>query len=247
MTSCRCRRPGLSIPAPALISRNRSLAGGRSPRRDQGCCRPPQPGHRGCGYHHRRTGNRWTGTNGRPGVDVRGGVVTVATRTVADKRVWDMVGPSGSFRDGEKVGSACVLSGRWRVAVRPLRAGRPRREALPCGVDGDLHDGPRRERSALPAGIRPMIMIRRVERCLPPSIGWFPQPGSYPQNRGRVSATRSPPPPTGQRPMRSNRSGKGPSLTGCHRETLPLFDMAFLEPLPARPHAHRGIDRSSVG
>ena len=35
------------------------------------------------------------GTNGRPGVDVRGGVVTVATRTVADKREWDMV---GSFR-----------------------------------------------------------------------------------------------------------------------------------------------------
>ena len=184
VTSCRCRRPGLSIPAPALISRNRSLAGGRSPRRDQGCCRPPQPGHRGCGYHHRRTGNRWTGTNGRPGVDVRGGVVTVATRTVADKRVWDMVGPSGSFRDGEKVGSACVLSGRWRVAVRPLRAGRPRREALPCGVDGDLHDGPRRERSALPAGIQPMIMIRRVERCLPPSIGWFPQPRLIPPEQG---------------------------------------------------------------
>jgi len=47
------------------------------------------------GHHHRRTGNRLTGTNGRPGVDMRDGVVTVATRTVADRREWDMV---GSFR-----------------------------------------------------------------------------------------------------------------------------------------------------
>ena len=61
------------------------------------------------------------GTNGRPVVDVRGGVVTVATRTVADKREWDMVGSFRVVPGWGKVGSACAagsVKGGGAAAVR---------------------------------------------------------------------------------------------------------------------------------
>jgi len=159
----------------------------------------------GCGHHHRRTGSRLYGTNGRPGVDVRGGVVTVATRTVADKREWDMVGSFRSFRDGEKPGQRCCRVGEGAACARGARGGRAVR---PCpavlmvlcttvppdrsgprpdhssafgsgvGRHAPRPDVPRRGRSALPVEIpKLVIMVRRVERCLPPLIGWFPQPG----------------------------------------------------------------------
>ena len=60
---------------------------------------------------------------------MRGGVVTVATRTVADKREWDMV---GSFRvvPGWRKVRAALLSGRRRGGVRLRRAGG--RAVRPC-------------------------------------------------------------------------------------------------------------------
>jgi hypothetical protein len=70
------------------------------------------------------------GTNGRPVVDVRGGVLTVATRTVADKREWDTVGSFRVVPGWGKVGSACA-AGSLKGGGAAVARGRPRREALP--------------------------------------------------------------------------------------------------------------------
>ena len=170
-----------------------------------------------------------------PGVDVRGGVVTVATRTVADKREWDMVGSFRSFRDGEKPGQRCCRVGEGAACARGARGGRavrpcpavlmvmcttvppdrsgPRPDhssAFGSGVGryAPRPDVPRRGRSALPGEIpKLVIMVRRVERCVPPVDRMVSTARLIPQNRGRVFRNRSPSPPTGQRPTRSNRSG----------------------------------------
>jgi len=77
------------------------------------------------------------GTNGAPGVDARGGVVTVATRTWRDKRsgTWSVLpGRSGMVKS---LGSVAVGSVEG-MAVRPRACGRPRREAQPRGGDREV-------------------------------------------------------------------------------------------------------------